>query len=409
MNLKFKAPVLVAIAAAGIFASTGYYAYRAQFDYLDEIQAQEMRAVAERVKSGIVAQGRGASSQAEFLANLTSVREALASGDRAALAEQFLPIFKLMKSKYGAEQAVFHSANLKVFLNLANVGKYGEDVSNRETIVRANRYRETQSGVEVGASGINVRAVASIDSGSVHLGSFEWGVGFVRLLSRIKDNTGCDVTILVDDRQIPHEASRGASSEDVREGLRTIAATALVASGSTAATGSDVVTQLLGQDFLEGVQDEIYTDRTLGTVDYGVFAIPFFDFAGRQIGVIAGAKSMAESQQKVRAMRSIFLGATALGTIVLGVVVFIAFRVLLLRPLEALEKDFEVVASGIMDVPATQSRRADEIGAVAKSLDKLREKQLEDARLAEEAKLALRTKSGRYRAFTDEEKKELGA
>ena len=45
MNLRHKLPLLMAIASALVFASTGYFAYRSQFDYVKETQVQEVKAI----------------------------------------------------------------------------------------------------------------------------------------------------------------------------------------------------------------------------------------------------------------------------------------------------------------------------------------------------------------------------
>lgn len=397
MNLRLKLPLLMAVASALVFASTGYFAYRSQFDYVKETQVQQVKAIALALKSGFDAQARGASAQAEFIANLGSVKAALRAGNREALAAQLVPIYTLMAAKRLAEHASFQTPDLKVFLTLERVEEFGQDVSGHETIVRANRYRETQSGVEVTAGGLNICAVAPVDDGNTHLGSFKWGVGLGRLLERIKQNTGAEISVFVDRPMIAPESSSGtargsAEAELSGQGLVPITS-----------TNAELVGKLLSSEFLAGTQDEVYATADYEGVEYGVFAFPLFDFAGRQIGVIGGARSMQDSLGLVRGMRTLFMVATGIGVSLVALLVVLLSNRMLLRPLSRLEADVARFANAQQSDPQNdpqdeevqQQTRGDEFGTVAKSLHKLREKLREEASVREDARLALRAKAAR--------------
>ena len=383
MNLRFKAPLLVATAAGVVFVCTGYVCTRAQFEYIENMRRQKLTAVATGVKSGLEGQCRGASSQADFLANLGSVRDAIRAGDRDALDAATRPIYALLVGKGTAEQAWFHDRDLKVLLNLAEPAKYGEDVSGREMVVRANRYRETQAGVVVTAKGLAVRAVASVDSGSEHLGSFEWGVPLGRFMNRVKDTTATELAIYVEERAIAaaSTASRGASEAE-SGGLKIVTA-----------TNADLVKSVVTNELLNSVTEEIYSSRTVLGVEYDIVAVPLFDFAGRQIGVVAGVKSMKEDRREVAALFLTFITGTLVGVVALAIVVFFIFEHLLRRPLAAMEKGIEVFVQGAdNDTPLTHLGRPDEFGAVSKALNKLRDKLATEARLAAEAETVVTTR-----------------
>ncbi len=388
MNLRHKLPLLMAVASALVFASTGYFAYRSQFDYVKETQVQEVKAIALALKSGVEAQARGASSLAEYIANLGSVKAALRAGNREALAAQLGPIYSLMAAKRLAEHASFQTPDLKVFLTLERVEEFGQDVSGHETIVRANRYRETQSGVEVTAGGLNICAVAPVGDGNTHLGSFKWSVGLSRLLDRIKQNTGAEISVFVDRPMIAPDNNSGArgSAESELSGQGLVPITS---------TNAELVGKLLSSDFLAGTQDEVYATAEHEGVEYGIFAFPLFDFAGRQIGVIGGARSMQDSLGLVRGMRTLFIAATGIGVSLVALLVVLLSNRMLLRPLSRLEADVARFASDQQEEEVQQQTRGDEFGAVAKSLHKLREKLREEASVREDARLALRAKAAR--------------
>lgn len=383
MNLRFKAPLMVATAAGVVFVCTGYACVRAQGEYIESMRREKLTAVATGVKSGLEGQCRGASSQADFLANLGSVKDAMRSGDREALEAAVGPVFKLMTGKGTAEQAFFHDRDLKVLLNLREPARFGEDMSGRDMVVRANRYRETQAGVQVTATGLAVRAVASIDSGTEHLGSFEWGVQLGRFMTRIKETTGTELSVYVEERAIAAagSGSRGGA-EGEGSGLKTVTS-----------TNADLVKSVVTNDLLQSVTEDLYSSRTVLGVEYDIVALPLFDFAGRQIGVVAGVKSMAESRREVTAMFTTFIVGTLVGVVVLAIVVFFVFEHLLRRPLAGLERSLEVfVKAEDFDTPVMHLGRPDEFGAASKSLNKLREKLVNDARLAKEAETVVTTR-----------------
>ncbi len=383
MNLRFKAPLMVASAAAVVFVSTGWACTRAQSENIESMRRQKLIAVSTAVKSGLEGQCRGASSQADFLANLGSVKEALKAGDRAELDAAIRPVYSLLLGNGRVEQAWFHDRDLKVFLNVSEPAKFGDDVSGREMVVRANRYRETQAGIVVTAKGLSVRAVASVDSGSEHLGSFEWGVPLGRFMNRVKDTTGTELAIFVEERAIAAASTATrAASEGEGTGLKIVTA-----------TNADLVKQVVTNEFLAGVTEEVYSSRVILGVEYDIVGLPIFDFAGRQIGVVAGVKSMVEARKEIASLFTTFITGTLIGVVVLAVVVFFVFEHLLRRPLATLEKGIEVFVQGAdLDTPITHLGRPDEFGAASKSLNKLREKLATDARLASEAETVVTTR-----------------
>ena len=65
-------------------------------------------------------------------------------------------------------------------------------------------------------------------------------------------------------------------------------------------TNAELVSKILGGEFVAGVQDEVYASRDHEGVEYGIFAFPLFDFAGRQIGVIGGGQFRDLLQRQAR-------------------------------------------------------------------------------------------------------------
>jgi HAMP domain-containing protein len=380
MKLRVKAPVLVACAAGVVFALTGYECYRSQFDYIGTMRTHELEGVGMALKSGIDALCRSAAMQADFFANLGSVRDGLRAHDSDAVAAAVKPAYTHLATKYSTVEGRVIDHDLKVFCDFAGE-RVGDDVSGNEMIVGANRYHETQSGVEGTAHGLAVRAVASVDSGSEHLGCLEWGVGFGKLLDYLKNKNHMELSVFVDERSIHNGNGKNGEGEGAG-GLRTVASTA-----------EDLVKDVLPKDFLATVTEPIYTSRERLGVEYDVVALPLFDFAGRQIGVMGGVRPVAESRKEIVTIARVFQIGTALGVVLVAVVVFVVFHVLMKRPLEALEESVQRFAKeGDIHTPVVHLGRPDEFGVASKNLNKLREKLVADAKLAEEAQNIVTTR-----------------
>jgi HAMP domain-containing protein len=134
---------------------------------------------------------------------------------------------------------------------------------------------------------------------------------------------------------------------------------------------------------LAGLRDVSIRTRRVGGIDYGVIAIPINDFGGRRLGAILVAKSLAEPQRKVRVTQVTFLTVTAAGLILLAGAVQLVFNGLLLRPLLQIGDSLDELATGNYGASRDLLRRTDEIGAMAKNVDRIRERLAKEKEEAE--------------------------
>jgi HAMP domain-containing protein len=391
LNLRTKAPVALVVAAAGIFGASGYVCYYSQRDYIESNKHETMAALGERLKSSFASIPTAARQYAEFVAAMPPVKKALKAGDLDALAAELGPSYKLMKSKYGAEAASFQAmtssasvvggtgavatATIASVLRLANPDDRVEyDQSRREMVVRANHQKETQAGLEVMSTTVSVRAVASIDDGTTHLGSFEWGTGFERLLKRIKEDTSAELALFIDEKAfvapitsrgaaLQKEAAKSADSDRVAEGFRTLVT-----------TDPEFMKRAISADFLPTVQVMSFREVVLGDSEFGIVAVPVRDFGERQVGVVVAVRNMDEARRVARSTLIMFVGATITGLVLLAGAIQLVFNGLLVRPLVELTENLGAIAGGDLGVKLELAARADEVGALAKKLDKLRQR-----------------------------------
>ncbi len=143
---------------------------------------------------------------------------------------------------------------------------------------------------------------------------------------------------------------------------------------------------------------------------------PVLDAAGRINGMLfVGLPIEMYFDAHAEVMRQLSLAALAIAVIACALVGFAAAR--LFRPFAAMSSRIEALAAGDLDSPVGDTRRGDEIGAVARSLDTLREavrraRELEglqssDAAEAARRRVALDRAIAAFRGRVDALKSEL--
>lgn len=105
--------------------------------------------------------------------------EVFASRDREKLRKEAEPLWNDL-SKMGFKQFNFHLPETVpiMFLRLQTPEKFGDELSIRPTVVRANLKKELVVGLEQGKAGYGFRAVAPVSFDGKHVGSVEFGSDF---------------------------------------------------------------------------------------------------------------------------------------------------------------------------------------------------------------------------------------
>lgn len=374
MQLRQKTPLTVILIASLVFGVTNFVAYRSQVNYIEHFSKKQLQDIAAEISNGLTGSATAASTYAELTAALPAVRTALRSRDRGLLSKELAPSYNNARAKYGVEQGSFQVPELQTFLRLAVPNLYGDDVSRRDMIVRANKEHKIQKGLETGASRISVRAVAPIMDGQEFLGSFEWGVGLSRLLQRINTNRNAEVGLFVDEKTfaapltargaaMAAEAARISDIDRVVDGYRTLET-----------TNVELLRAVVTRELLTKLQSTLVRTRRIAGIDHGVIAIPLVDFGGRRLGAIVVIKSLAEAQRRVRATQVTFLTLTLAGLIFLAGAVQLVLNGLLLRPLVEIGENLDALTAGNYELQRDAAERTDEIGVMAKNVNRLRER-----------------------------------
>jgi hypothetical protein len=323
----------------------------AQFSLMGEILRSQLRRAESR-----------AISAAELVAAIPSVRQAFAARDRDALLALTRPAFEIQKEKYGISQAQFHLAPAVSFLRVHNPAKFGEDLAfYRNLVVEVNRTQAIRKGTEVTTSGIGIFGTLPVlDLAGSPVGSFEMAYDFGPQLDELKNEYGFELGLFVEEK-ILRETATSLSAEIYNDQNR------FGSHVSFASTHPVLIRELLRSGDLE-VREEVRHLRTSAGVSYGLLLQPVYDYAGRQFGVVAVAKSFAatrsaDGQALVwQTLVGVFAAVLLIGAITTVV------RGLLLRPLAVLSA---CVAGAANDPGATAIEVS---GAVCAEVEELAER-----------------------------------
>ena len=100
------------------------------------------------------------------------------------------------------------------------------------------------------------------------------------------------------------------------------------------------------------ITEQRHYERTAAGTPWGVQVVPLYNYANKQIGVVALSMSFAADKRDANRARVWLSLTTVLGILVMVGMVLIVIRGLLLRPLLEINRRFEALASGDASQPA---------------------------------------------------------
>ena len=207
-------------------------------------------------------------------------------------------------------------------------------------MVAVNREQAARKGLAIARGGPAIFGVAPIqDAQGKHIGSFEVGLDFGRLIDGLKAAYGLDFTVFVEEKPL-REFAQGINpamlSDQNRVGRFIRIHT----------TNGGLMKDLAGDADISVVNEPVRYTRDAQGLPHGVLLVPLRDGAGDSLGVIAVARDFSGS--RAAAGRSLIwqicLGVFAI--VILAGVVIVVVRGFLLRPLDVIDRRFAALAAG---------------------------------------------------------------
>ena len=362
MQLRIKVPLVITLVAFITSLALSLFFYGTALQSIENSQKAELNTTVTLIQKYTEEQTKTALSKAEMVASLPSVQQAFRAKDRDQLVQLLLPAFVIQRDRYEVRDAHFHLAPATSFLRLFYPKNYGEEMSSfRETVVITNQKQEPQSGVEISRHGLNIRGVVPIVDAQGAIGSFEVGMRFNGVLDAVKQVTGFELGVFIDNELMTKVATGlpAPESDRVIGGLR-----------NESSTNWSVVRSLVSPDLLRKVNDTTLKLQKIDGIDYGIALVQLLDFKGKKIGVIVAGKSFQGLTSQANSVLINAMVISLFAVIILGGTSTILFNGLLMRPMMAVGNCITSMAIDDVFNPIEDiASRRDEVGKIARSCE----------------------------------------
>jgi methyl-accepting chemotaxis protein len=340
---------------------------------IDRADRRELLGHYDAFHSLLQQQARQAVAMAALVASMTPVQQAMANGDRAALANQFAAGFADLKATYGIDQFQFHTPPATSFFRVHLPAKFGDDLSGfRRTVVEANTSHRPVAGLEGGVAGLGIRGVVPVALAGKPAGSVEFGLVFGQeLFAQVKQLRHVDVAVQLSDG----------------DGFRYFGGT-------------------LDQHSFFGPND--YRAATAGDilVTKGEFAGrpvaallgPVQDFSGKPLGAVELVMDNSDYVASVRFARGLVLAITSFGLLAAGLIGWLLARGIA-RPILAMTATMHRLAEHDLAAEITGGGRGDELGSMAAAVQVFKDSMIAADVLASEQAEARRMQDLRQEAM----------
>jgi hypothetical protein len=307
-------------------------------------------------------------ASAEIIAAMPEVKRAFAARDKQGLQAIVEAAFKLQEDKYGISQAQFHLAPATSFLRVHNPSRPAEDLSKyRQIVVEVNRSGSIRKGIEVTTSGIGIFGTLPMtDEKGERTGSFEMAMEFGPMLDDMKKLYNFELGLYIDEtilRETATSLKPEVYSDQNRVGKFI----------KFHATHNELMRSLVTSDVINVAEEDTYL-REAGGAPWGVLMQPVYNYAGKQIGVLAIARDFSDTRS-ADGQAKVWQAALGLGSIILLIGFILAvIKGALLRPLDVLNAKFEALAEGGDAGEADTNAGPAEMRRLAASYEALRAK-----------------------------------
>ncbi|VAX11921.1 Methyl-accepting chemotaxis sensor/transducer protein [hydrothermal vent metagenome] len=162
-------------------------------------ELRELETLFDNAQAEIKSKGHLAQALSLMVAQTPEIQKLFAEGDRQALAERTVPLFKLFRDKFAVRQFQFHTPPAISFLRAHKPQKFGDDLSSfRKTVVKTNETKQPVFGLEKGVAGLGIRGIVPVFYQQKHIGSVEFGMSFGQpFFENFKKEYNVDISLYV--------------------------------------------------------------------------------------------------------------------------------------------------------------------------------------------------------------------
>jgi len=309
------------------------------------------------------------SAAIDSFATNDAVKQIYRDRDREKLFGAVYELYKSNKEHHGITQFQFIDRDGTCFLLVHRKEQFGYTIT-RPTFVQARASMSSSSGIELGKTTFALRVVSPyMLSGNV-LGFVEFGEGIEHFNALVKGETGVDVAVLLDKKQLK-EADYRATRKDAGQPDDWDDLKGAVLVSTTLADRKFVADQISEAEVL-GVSGPVFlgTTRISGRT-FAKGAFPLKDSTGKQLGAVVAFSDLTEQTGNERtALISLLVTAF----LVFGISFYFAVRYLqaeVIDPLVDLSAQAIEISMGNVE-KKLETDRDDEIGRLVRSFERMR-------------------------------------
>lgn len=367
MKFRFSGPALLISASLVVIVVLTIVAQLMTSRLVETAHAGDYDSMKNGFTGTLKAMTDEAASDAEIFANMPAVRNAFIERDRAKLLAQTERAYKLMEEKYAIDQAQFHTPPGVSFLRLNAPEKFGDDQSTYRTMLaEVHQEKALRKGVDITRAGPAIFGIVPIidDAGNL-AGSYEMGLEFGPVLDDLKAQFGFEGAVFFQEKQLQEIATElpgDIVSPKNRVGRYTRFHATHPKLAASLVTDKDV-----------DIKTPTTYERVVAGVPYGVQLMPLYNFANKQIGVVAIAVSFEEDKRLARrALVWQVLAAIFAGVLLAGLII-VVIRGTVIAPLASISERMRSLAAGDTSRPADSlDSYCEELETLAKSYEELR-------------------------------------
>jgi hypothetical protein len=289
-------------------------------------------------------------AQAEFVASMPEVQQALKDRDRTELARLVGPIIEVQRRKYGISAASFFSRDNIALLRLEAPEAYGDSVSGyARRIVDTNRSGEPRAEPGFDRQGPSIYGDVPVLYRGEQQGTFELGLSTTELVNRLHTSYGLEAGALFD-RQMLEQV---ATLERWDTSVENMAGPYVRVSATDWPLIRDLLSQWQGE-FLREPQTFTAISQEQECI---VTVLPLLNTSGAAIGQLVGVKKLPPYRILTR-NAAIVAGVACLLALILNCLLLqVVLRGVLIWPARVVAERLQALADGGDPPPAGDLRR----------------------------------------------------
>jgi methyl-accepting chemotaxis protein len=305
--------------------------------------------------------------RAEIVESMPTVHDAFLKRDRERLLNECKGMYAEQSEKYGLDQAQFHTPGGVSFLRLHKPAVFGDEQSSyRPMLADVHQHKAVRKGIVITRAGPAITAIIPVfDDQRQFAGSFEMGLELEPMFEKIKEAYHLESAIFLEEKQL-REIATDMPGELLSPKNRV---------GKYIryhSTNPELLAALVADKDVE-TMDARHYERSVHGSPWGVQLLPIYNYAGKQIGVVALGTNLGDDKAATGRAR-VWMGLTTLFALVflLGVIL-ISVRGMILSPVESLGRRMAALAQGDTTQPADElDSYCDEVRVSAEAYERLR-------------------------------------